>query len=156
MLEQDVDLKFLDIANLTGREEVRAFFARLGYPVERSRETFAEAEGMKQSLCEAIRHIELLARDDDGLLAVYLIEFPSVTVARVNDLGTHFKNRGWVLAVLTSDYERLDFVLFDLQQKDGHATSVRANPRRFTVDRRHPPRAPAFLLDRHGCTRSMG
>lgn len=139
MLEHDLDLSFSDIAGLTGREETRAFFARLGYPVEMGKETFPDAEGMNQRLCEAVEHIELLARDDAGLLDVYLIEFPSVTVARINDLGTHFKNRGgWALAVLTSDYERIDFVLFDLQQKEGRASSVRAIPRRFTVDRRHP------------------
>jgi len=48
------------------------------------KETFPDAEGMNQRLCEAVEHMELLARDDTGLLDVYLIEFPSVTVARIN------------------------------------------------------------------------
>jgi len=139
MLEHDLDLNFSDIAGLTGPQEIRAFFARLGYPVQTGKETFPDAEGMNQRLCEAVQHIELLARDDTELLDVYLIEFPSVTVARINDLGTHFKNRGGsALAVLTSDYERIDLVLFDLQQKEGRTSSVRVIPRRFTVDRRHP------------------
>ena len=43
MLEHDLDLRFSDIAGLTGPEEIRAFFARLGYPVEMGKETFPDA-----------------------------------------------------------------------------------------------------------------
>ena len=145
MLEHDADLKVADMAGLAGREEVGAFFARLGYPVGESKETFPDAEGMKESLCEAIQHIALLARDDTGLLDVYLIEFPSVTVARINDLAVHFKNRGWALAVLTSDYERLDFVLFDISRKGARSISPRTIPRRFTIDRLHPENERVIL-----------
>jgi hypothetical protein len=141
MLDQDVDLQPGDVAGLTGREAVRALFARLGYAVDRGRETFPDAEGMGERLAEAVRHVELIARDELQLLDVYLLELSSVTVARINDLAAHFRNRaGDYLAVLTTDYQRLDFVLFDRQipvVTAGPTPAVRVISRRLSVDRLH-------------------
>ncbi len=147
MIAHDIDLQPSNIADLTDREAVAAFFAALGYQVEKRRQTYPDAEGMKQSLADAVRHIELIAQDELALLDVYLIELSSVTVARIQDLATHFKNRGWVLAVLTSDYERLDFVLFEQQAKDSRRSlSLQVLPRRLTVtDRRKPHRRRVIL-----------
>ncbi len=63
MLDHDTDLQARDLVGLTGRSEVCAFFARLGFPVESGCETFPESEGMRENLASAGRHMELLACD---------------------------------------------------------------------------------------------
>lgn len=138
MLDQDLDIRPADVSGLTGREAVREFFGRLGYPVEGGRQTSPEAETMTERLARAVRHIEVIASDEIGFLDVYLIELSSVTVANIQQLTTHFKNRGGnALAVLTSDYSQLDFVLFDLRTRDRETrrATVQVVPRRLTVDR---------------------
>lgn len=141
MLPEDVALQSSDISNLDSRDAVRDFLGRLGYDVSQARQTFPEAEGMPQRLQEIVKYLELSA-SDAPFLDVYLIELSSVTVAHIQALATHFKNRaGQVLAILTQDYKRLDFVLFDLRWADNQAKStgtVRVLPRRFTFDRQHP------------------
>jgi len=141
MLDHDFDLTPAHIAGLTDRQAVRTLFAQLGYAVERGKETFADAEGMSEKLAEAVKHIELVARDEHELLDVYLMELSSVTVARINDLAAHYRNRtGDYLAVLTTDYQRLDFVLFERQipeRSGGPTPAVRVIPRRLSVDRLH-------------------
>ena len=122
---------------LVDRESVRTLFARLGYPVEHGRPTDPVAEGMPERLAEGIRHIEVLALGDMGLV-VYLIELASVTVARINELARHFKARaGDTLAVLTANYERVDFVLFDRQTPTEGAgrKQAQAIPRRLSFSR---------------------
>jgi len=63
MLDHDVEVQPSDVSGITGREEVRAFFAQLGYPTQAGRQTSPEAENMSVRLQEAVRHIELVARD---------------------------------------------------------------------------------------------
>ena len=141
MLDHDVDLRPSNLSGLTGPAEVRAFFARLGYPTESWRETFPDSEGMRENLASAVRRMELVARDELGLLDIYLLEVSSVTVARIQELASHFRQRGgYVMAVLTSDYERLDFVLFDFQTREGKTradAALRVLPRRISLGRLH-------------------
>jgi hypothetical protein len=141
MLAEDVALQSSDITSLDSRDAVRDFLVRLGYDVSQARQTFPDAEGMPQRLQEVVKYLELSA-SDAPFLDVYLIELSSVTVAHIQALATHFKNRaGQVLAILTQDYKRLDFVLFDLRYADSQGKStgtVRVLPRRFTFDCQHP------------------
>jgi hypothetical protein len=142
MLPEDIQLQQSDVTNLSSRSAIREFFVRLGYDASQARETFPQAEGMPQRLQEAIKFLELSASDEFGLLNVYLIELTSVTVAHIQALATHFKSRpGQVLAVLTQDYKRLDFVLFELREVEAQSPSAagyRVLPRRFTFDRERP------------------
>lgn len=137
MPQHDVDLTDHDLAGLRNRDAVKTLFAKLGFKVERGRPTDPVAEGMNEKLAEGIRHIEVVAADPDDFVAVYLIECPTVTVDRINKLATHFKNRaGDSVAVLTADYQRLDFVLFDRQLvRDGApARMAQVVPRRLIYD----------------------
>lgn len=137
MLDHDIVLTDHDLAGLRNREAVKTLFAKLGFAVERGRPTDPVAEGMTEKLAEGIRRIEVVAADPDDFVAVYLIECPSVTVARINDLATHFKHKaGDSLAVLTADYQRLDLVLFDRQLvRDGAPVRMaQVVPRRLVLD----------------------
>ncbi len=62
-------------------------------------------------------------------------------MARVQELASHFKQRaGYALAVLTLGCERLDFVLFDSQTREGAQrpdAAIRVLPRRVSLDRLH-------------------
>ena len=113
---------------------------------------------MRENLASAVRHMELVARDDLELLDVYLLEVSSVTVARIQELASQFKQRGGqVMAMLTSDYERLDFVLFDFQTREGKTradAALRVLPRRISFDRLHDSagRVPLRVLRRFSWT----
>jgi hypothetical protein len=140
MLLEDIQLQQSDVTSLSSRSAIREFFGWLGYDASQARETFPQAEGMPQRLQEAVKFLELSASDEFGLLNVYLIELTSVTVAHIQALATHFKSRpGQVLAVLTQDYSRLDFVLFELREVSSTSSvGFRVLPRRFTFDREGP------------------
>jgi TaqI-like C-terminal specificity domain/Eco57I restriction-modification methylase len=142
----DFELSLADIQALENREQVVGLFAALGYNTEARLTQTAEAMGLTgEALKHEVRHVERIAQQDDGALQVYLAELRSVTVANTQALARALRNRaGIFLWVLTSDYDRLDFVLFEAMAPETKATSglngqgVSLRPRVLTVNRRDP------------------
>ena len=113
MLTEDLDLKTTDIQLLANAEAVVALFSSLGYNTMARVKQTAEAMGL-DSLSRDITRIERIADQEQGSLQVYLIELKHITVANTQKLAQAFKRRaGIFLLVLTTDYDRLDFVLIN-------------------------------------------
>jgi hypothetical protein len=110
----DVDLGRQEIQGLSSADAIAAFFARLGYNTDaRTTQTAGNLGITADSTVRPIKKIELIA-DQEGFLQVYLFELQSVTVAHTRTLARAFRNRaGNYLLILTSDYDRLDFVLLE-------------------------------------------
>src|SRR5688572_14982368 len=106
----DVELQTSDVQELSSLGGVIGFFTRLGYNTEARLTQTAEAMGFtSDDLRHAVRHIELIADEEDGALQVYLAELKSVTVSNIQALARALRNRpSNFLWVLTEDYERLD------------------------------------------------
>jgi hypothetical protein len=145
---------------LCSADAVTAFFARLGYHTEsRITQTPANLGITADSLKRVIRNVELIA-DQEGSLQVYLFELSSVTVAATQGIARAFRNRaGNYLAVLTSDYSRLDFVLLERQRPttEGGPFAQRQatiQPRTLSVDRRNPEDRHLRVLQRLTYTES--
>lgn len=127
MLAQDLDLKISDIQQLANAEAVAALFARMGYDTTARLKQTAQAMAL-DSLSREIRHIERIADQEQGSLQVYLIELKHITVVNTQKLAQAFKRRaGIFLLVLTTDYDRLDFVLINT------AELVRQQPEKTTA-----------------------
>ncbi|MFW6107182.1 MAG: hypothetical protein ACOC8A_00680 [bacterium] len=149
-----------DVQRLRDADRVAAFFAYLGYEAgARVKQTPANLGITADSLARSIKNVELIA-DQERELQVYLFELSSVTVAATQGIGRAFRNRkGNYLAVLTSDYERLDFVFFEraLPAVQGGVFSQRQatiHPRTLWVSRRQPERRHLRLLQRLTYTES--
>jgi hypothetical protein len=110
----DIDLTSQDIQGLGSDNAISGFFARLGYNTEaRTPQTPGNLGITSDSTSRPIRKIELIA-DQEGLLQVYLFELQSITVTHTRALARAFRNRaGNYLLVLTTDYDRLDFVFLE-------------------------------------------
>jgi len=154
----DFELTERDVQQLATADEVAAFFARLGYNTEaRLVQSPGNIGITSDGAARPIRRIELIA-DQDTALQVYLFELSSVTVTNTRALARHFRNRaGNYLLVLTSDYERLDFVLIERFLPPAETTmigqqQVGVRPRSLTVDRRKPSRVHVRVLRRFTCT----
>jgi hypothetical protein len=131
----DIDLQKRDILDLSEADGVAAFFARLRYDTSTRTSQTSQALGLTESVAHPIRRIEMLA--DRDLLQVYLVELTTVTIKTTRDLVRSFRDRaGNFLFVLTSDYQRIDFVLLDRlpddsgrqRNLDGEATGAPAHP----------------------------
>ena len=142
----DIDLSPRDIQSLSSSDAIAAFFARLGYKTDaRTNQTAGNLGITAEGTVRPIRKIELIA-DQEGLLQVYLFELQSVTVAHTRALARAFRNRaGNYLLILTSDYERLDFVLLEkylpVDEADASALGqkqVGIRPRILTIERLKP------------------
>jgi len=140
----DQELTRERIQSLRNADAIAAFFAYLGYSTDaRIAQTPANLGITTESVTHAIRRVELIA-DQEHLLQVYLFELASVTVAATQGIARAFRSRtGNYLLVLTSDYERLDFVLLErtLPRENGDDFSQRQasiQPRTLSVDRRKP------------------
>jgi hypothetical protein len=159
-LVDDVDLQIPDIQALESREQVAALFAMLGYNTEARLTQTTEAMGLTgENLKHEVEHIERIADQENGALTVYLAELRSMTVANTQALARALRNRaGIFLWVLTSDYERLDFVLFEsiapeAKAKSGlNAKGVSLRPRVLTVNRRDPGMTRLRVLRRFSYT----
>jgi hypothetical protein len=159
----DVDLAERDIQALASVDELAAFFARLGYDTNaRTVQTPGNLGIASESTLRPIKRIELIA-DREGLFQVYLFELTSVTVAHTRALARAFRNRvGNFLLVLTSDYERLDFVLLERYLPPAASGStigerqVGIRPRTLTVERRNPGRRALRVLKRLTWTETDG
>lgn len=158
----DIDLRRQDIQVLSSPDAVAAFFARLGYNTDARTPQTAENLGITaETTVRPIKKIELIA-NQDGLLQVYLFELQSVTVGHTRALARAFRNRaGNYLLILTSDYERLDFVLLEkyLPGEKGDTPGlglkqVGIRPRILTVERIKPGRLDLRVLRRLSWTES--
>jgi hypothetical protein len=139
-----------------------ALFARLGYNTDaRTAQPAGNLGITADSTVRPIKKIELIA-DQEGLLQVYLFELQSVTVAHTRALARTFRNRaGNYLLILTSDYDRLDFVLLEkylpADSTDGSSLGqkqVGIRPRILTVERLKPGTVHLRVLRRLTWTES--
>jgi len=141
----DADVTAQDVHSLRGADAVTAFFARLNYNTNaRVKQTPANLGITADNLVKQVKKAELIA-DHDGLLQVYLFELNSVTVAATQGLARAFKNRaGNYLLLLTSDYDRIDFVLLErtlpTPGEFSKMTQKQAGvlPRPLTINRKDP------------------
>ena len=151
--QHDIELGYADIQALSDADAVAAFFERLGYNTSVRRvQTPANLGITADSTLRPIKKIELLA-DQEGLLQVYLFELRSVTVAHTRAIANAFRLlAGNYLLVLTSDYERLDFVLLEREPTGPGsgigAPQVKVRPRTLTVERLKPERPHLRVLRR--------
>lgn len=155
----DIDLARQDIQDLHNANAVAAFFARLGYNTDVRTAQTAGNLGISadSTASRPIKKIELIA-DHEGLLQLYLFELQSITVAHTRALARAFRNRaGNYLLVLTTDYDRLDFVFLERESPKptggesslGERQSV-IRPRILTVERRNPTPIQLRVLRRLG------
>lgn len=137
----DLDLKTEQIAQLTSADAIAAFLHDLGYPTGKRR-TLAP-KGLNLGDTErAVTHAEIVSEDDDGFLRVVYVSLKSVTAKARADLVRSFGKDAVAdhLLILTSDFDTLEFVLIDKEQRQrrgvqsGVATVPR--PRVFVVPRR--------------------
>jgi hypothetical protein len=154
----DKDLRPEHIQSISNASEVVSFFSYLGYNTSEHITQFSANLGItNESLIKDVKKIELIA-NHDGLLQVYLFELSSVTVANTQALARIFRNRvGNYLLVLTSDYDRIDFVLIERllpSEKDEGIGTKQASirPRILTVDRLKPTRIDQRVLRRFSYT----
>lgn len=159
-LNHDLDLRPSDLQALASRDAIAAFFTNLGYDTNARLTQTSEAMGLTaESLRREIKHIERIADHEDGALQVYLLEIKSITVANVQALARGLRNRaGNFLWVLTSDYERLAFVLFEPTLPTKEASSgigfrgAFLRPRILYVNRRAPANVDLRVLRRFSYT----
>ena len=137
----DIDLTRQDFQSLSSLDAVAAFFARLRYNTEaRTPQTAGNLGITADSTSRPIKKIELIA-NQEGLFQVYLLELQSITVAHTRALARAFRNRaGNYLLVLTSDYERLDFVFLERE--------LPSADRDGAITQRQAKRDPASGIDR--------
>lgn len=160
VLREDFDLKAPNLQALSSRERVVELFTLLGYNTDARLAQTTEAMGLTaDTLKHQMRSIERIADQENGALQVYLAEMRSVTVANTQALARSLKNRGTsFLWVLTSDYERLDFVLFEPTLPLGASASgigfkgAFLRPRVLTVSRRNPTSIDLRVLRRFSYT----
>ncbi len=155
------DLARRDLLDLTDADALAGFFERLGYSIDRL-EQIPENLGISaESSRRPIRRIERLARHGDPLLPqleVYLFELSKLTLTHTRALVKEFRDRvGFFLLVLTSDWQRLDFVYVERQVPEAGSDTatnlrgperLRLRPRILTLDRRSPHRVGLRVLRR--------
>jgi len=156
----DVELNYQDLQQLSSADNLSAFFTRLGYNTNiRTVQTLENLDLTADAVARPITHIELLA-EQQGLFQVYLFEVKSVTVSHTKALVRKFRNKaGNFMLVLTSDYERLDFVLVErvaaISKVDATGTThMGTRARVLTVSRRDPGNVALRVLKRFTYTES--
>jgi hypothetical protein len=155
----DAEIDVADVQSINSADALAAFFARLGYNTDvRLKQTPANLGITAEGTIRSIKKIELLAKQED-LLHVYLFELTSVTTSHTRALVRAFRNRaGNYLLILTSDYEKIDFVLVEKYvppDSQGPGTrQVGVRPRAITVERRKPSRIHLRVLRRFTYTES--
>ena len=171
MLKEDYELSREDIQDLSNRDALAGFFAKLGYDTnDRLVQNTAAMGFSSDTLKSAITHIERLASENGGLLEVYLVELKSVTVTVTQALVRAFRNLSVLhpLLVLTDDYQRLDFVLVERYASTpmgkqetaisglpaAAAQQVGVRPRVLTVNRLKPGDVELRVLRRFSYTES--
>ncbi len=169
MLKEDYELSREDVQDLSNRDALAAFFAKLGYNTNERLIQNTVAMGFGSELLKsAITHIERLASEDGGLLEVYLVELKSVTISVTRALAQAFRNLSihHPLLVLTDDCQRLDFVLVERYTESNLQEStipglptpmtrqVGVRPRVLTINRLKPGDVELRVLRRFSYTES--
>lgn len=156
----DVELAASRVQELSNPDALAGFFASLGYNVEGRIEQTPTNLGIDtDSLKKAIKRSERIA-DQEGLFQIYLFEVTSVTVALTRALARSFRKFGGeYLLVLTSDWDRIDFVFLDkfvpkVSPKAVTPPQVGIRPRSLTVQRRNPSTVHLRVLRRFTYTES--
>lgn len=158
MQREDKLLSAPDIQLISNRDQVVAFFSLLGYHTSDRTNQTPEAMGITAtSLRQQIRRMERIANEEEGTLQIYLIDLESLSMANRQALARGFRNRpGNYLLVLTSDYERIDFVLIErLLPATGEGIAqkqVTVRPRVLSVMRRNPGPVALRVLRRFSYT----
>ncbi len=154
------DLHRPDLFDLTDAGALTAFFERLGYTADRLEQLPENLGITAEASRRPIRRVERLVRHGDTFLPqieVYLFELSKLTLTHTRALAKAFRDRvGFFLLVLTSDWQRLDFVYVERQVPDFETPSkslrgperVRVRPRILTIDRRNPHRVGLRVLRR--------
>lgn len=159
-MKYDVPITPGEVQELSSADAVAAFFTKLGYRTgPRIEQSPSNLGIVAEGTARPIRRIELIA-DQDSLLQVYLFELTSVTIAHTRSLVRSFRERaGNYLLVLTSGFDRLDFVLAERYLPGPTAASrtigtvsAGIRPRSLTVDRRKPTTVDLRVLRRFSCT----
>ena len=140
----DINLTTKDIQDLSTADAIAAFFSKLGYNTNARTPQTPENLGISSDAAlKSIKSIELIA-DQENFLQVYLFEVKSVTISHIRALANSFKNKAPnFLFVLTSDYERIDFVLLERirpeqsTKKSIVIKQVGIRTRVLTIDRKH-------------------
>lgn len=148
----DVDLQERDIQDLASADAIAAFFGRLGWNTNKRCQQQPEHLGLdSEAALRPIRSVERVATQQDDF-HVYLFHLRSVTVAHTGALVRALRNRqGEFLLVLTSDWERIDFVFLDRLAGLGAGkdrASVLGRPRVLSVNRRKPSAVDLRVLRR--------
>lgn len=158
-LRDDRELEARDLLSLSDRDGLVAFFSQLGYDtsarlVQEPEHLGITAEGPRRP----IRRIERIA-NHESLFEVYLFELASVTLAHTRALARSFRNLAVpsILLVLTSDYDRIDFVLLEkVDPEDSGAgigrRQVEVRTRTLSLDRRNPGLVALRVLRRFSWT----
>ena len=157
----DIDLGMHDVQALSSGDAIVGIFARFGYNTDaRILQTPANLGITAEGTSRPIKKIELIA-DQEGLFQIYLFEMATVTISHIRALSRVFRNRaGNYLLVLTSDYERLDFILLEKYLPgEGDTAGIASKqigirPRVLTIDRRKPGRIYLRVLRRFTWTES--
>ena len=110
----DINLTTKDVQGLSSADAIAAFFSQLGYNTNaRTPQTPGNLGITSDAALKPIKRIELIA-DQENFLQIYLFEVKSVTISHIRALANYFKNKApHFLFVLTSDFQRLDFVLLE-------------------------------------------
>ena len=153
----DYNVTNKDIQSLSDHEALVDFFAHISYNTKsRITQTPTNLGITAESIRRQIKRIERIANQDE-FLQVYLFEVDSVTTSLTRDLVRQFRDlMGYFLIVITSDYERVDFVLVEksnpiIEDESGSLSQPRkvdARPRILTIDRRKPTRVQCRVLNR--------
>jgi len=151
---EDLNLRESEIQSLSHVDAIVAFFASLGYSVERLQQTPAALGITNDTLIRNIQHVEQIAVQD-GELYIYLFVMKSMRLADRQALAKTFRNAdGEYLLVLTADYESIDFVLLErvLPRDSAGNPMVRkevlVQQHVLTVNRRNPGRVALRVLRR--------
>lgn len=153
-LTLDCEVSAREVQGLSNADAVAAFFARLGYDTDkRTIQTTGNLGITAEGSARPIRKIHQIADQ---------VELTSVTVAHTRALARSFRSLGGnYLLVLTSDFERLDFVLLERYvptQTNGTSNIAQKQagirPRTLTVERRNPSRVQLRVLRRLTWTES--
>ncbi|MHB8624601.1 MAG: DUF559 domain-containing protein [Aggregatilineales bacterium] len=138
----DLELTPNDIRALENSDRVTEFFYGLGYDV--SGATDLTRESLRIDPAELrINRIRKIAEGPDQQIQVYLFEVRSLAVALIQAIAKRLRKTGSdYLLVVTSDYEKLDFVLLEKTRTEGKGVGIEikyvVRPRILTVNRRNP------------------
>ena len=118
----DLNLTAKDVSRITSPDAVAAFLATLGYETGNRKPLTPEAIGLSGESAAAIRSLEVMAEDSEGLLRVVFAQLRSLTAKSRNDLARVLgRTNVDHLLVLTSNFDTVEFVLLDKRRRESRA-----------------------------------